>query len=266
MIRGAGVGLAFAHARYLATPTHSFLSVDPMLYKLPQAYLLDPQQMNSYAYARNNPITYTDPTGGYVESALDVGFIAYDLNSLKNNLGQGNYYDAGIDTLALAADSIGLATPFGTGFGLGVRYAGHGGDVNKAFSGAKQMVAQAGPVISGGQKTVSNITSTISNNFSKGQAFENKVLQTVGEVKNTTKINNGLGNRIPDILNTTKGTIGEVKNTNNVYLTPQLKTFINQSQKTSSTFTLYVNEITKVSKPLIQAIDNVKGFIERITR
>jgi len=56
-------GLTYAHARYLDTKAHTFISVDPLLYSLPQAYLLDPQQMNSYAYARNNPIIYTDPTG-----------------------------------------------------------------------------------------------------------------------------------------------------------------------------------------------------------
>lgn len=55
--------LNYSHARYLSAPMHSFMSVDPMLYSLPQSYLTDPQQMNSYAYARNNPIIYTDPDG-----------------------------------------------------------------------------------------------------------------------------------------------------------------------------------------------------------
>ncbi len=66
-------GLTYAHARYLDTKTHSFLSVDPLNYSLPQSYLLDPQQMNSYAYARNNPIVYTDPTGQYTQNYGPVG-------------------------------------------------------------------------------------------------------------------------------------------------------------------------------------------------
>lgn len=56
-------GLTYAKARYMDTKMHSFLSVDPLNYSLPQNYLLDPQQMNSYAYARNNPTVYTDPDG-----------------------------------------------------------------------------------------------------------------------------------------------------------------------------------------------------------
>lgn len=59
-------GLVYAHARYLDTKAHTFLSVDPMLYKIPVSYLTDPQQMNSYAYARNNPVTTTDPDGKFI--------------------------------------------------------------------------------------------------------------------------------------------------------------------------------------------------------
>jgi RHS repeat-associated protein len=55
--------LSYLHARYLDTTSHSFMSVDPLIYSLPTKYLYDPQQMNSYAYARNNPIVYSDPSG-----------------------------------------------------------------------------------------------------------------------------------------------------------------------------------------------------------
>lgn len=55
--------LSYFHARYLATPVHSFLSVDPLNYNIPQEYLLDPQQLNTYSYARNNPVTLVDRDG-----------------------------------------------------------------------------------------------------------------------------------------------------------------------------------------------------------
>jgi len=79
--------LTYAHARYLDTASHSFLSVDPMIYKLPQSYLTDPQQMNSYSYARNNPVVNTDPDGKFVivgvllVVAISSYFIAKDFKS-----------------------------------------------------------------------------------------------------------------------------------------------------------------------------------------
>jgi RHS repeat-associated protein len=60
-------GLNYFHARFLDPKAHSFLSVDPLNYSLPQEYLIDPQQLNTYSYARNNPIVFVDPDGQYIE-------------------------------------------------------------------------------------------------------------------------------------------------------------------------------------------------------
>ncbi len=86
-------GLTYAHARYLDTRMHSFLSVDPMLYKLPQSYLTDPQQMNSYAYARNNPIIYTDPTGmyNYQTGQVEKGDTLNSIAAIINRIYRTNY-------------------------------------------------------------------------------------------------------------------------------------------------------------------------------
>jgi hypothetical protein len=232
-----------------------------MIYSLSPNYLLDPQQMNSYAYARNNSVIYNDPTGKCIEdlcigevTALSYLAVMYApqimsfAQSLSTPLGQ-----MGIDYVRTNYQQGNYKTAI-----FGALTAGEfGGGLNKTGSIINDVKS------SGVLNTASTL---VAQNFSKGQAFENKVLQTVGEIKNTTKINNGLGDRIPDILNVAKGTIGEVKNTNNVYLTPQMKTFVTQAQKTNMTFTLYVNEVTKVSKPLIQAIDSIKGLIQRITK
>lgn len=51
-------GLVYMRARWMDPTTGTFLSVDPVV----PAYD-DPQSLNAYAYARNNPITYDDPTG-----------------------------------------------------------------------------------------------------------------------------------------------------------------------------------------------------------
>ncbi|MDW8215025.1 MAG: RHS repeat-associated core domain-containing protein [Roseiflexaceae bacterium] len=44
-----------------------------------------PQELNRYAYARNNPLRWTDPTGHWIESALDIAFIAYDLYDITQH-------------------------------------------------------------------------------------------------------------------------------------------------------------------------------------
>ena len=68
--RDAESGLHYFEARYLAGNAGRFISVDP-LYAEPlqmggekvNQVLSNPQDFNLYAYARNNPIRYTDPTG-----------------------------------------------------------------------------------------------------------------------------------------------------------------------------------------------------------
>ncbi len=50
-------GLTAIGARYYDPDAGRFISVDPLM------DLTDPQQWHGYAYANNNPITYSDPTG-----------------------------------------------------------------------------------------------------------------------------------------------------------------------------------------------------------
>ncbi|MBI4446208.1 MAG: hypothetical protein HY645_09905 [Acidobacteria bacterium] len=53
-----GSGLYFFGARYYDPLTGRFISPDPTIQKV-----YDPQDLNRYAYARNNPLRYVDPTG-----------------------------------------------------------------------------------------------------------------------------------------------------------------------------------------------------------
>ena len=59
-------GLVYANARYYNPSIGRFLSQDPEFWSLPFIYLVDPQQQNSYSYARNNPVVFSDPTGNSV--------------------------------------------------------------------------------------------------------------------------------------------------------------------------------------------------------
>lgn len=79
--RDSETGLDYFGARYYRGNLGRFTTVDPA-YVL-QENLLDPQRWNKYAYARDNPIRYTDPDGkvifdyqefkGYLSEAASFG-------------------------------------------------------------------------------------------------------------------------------------------------------------------------------------------------
>jgi RHS repeat-associated protein len=62
-------GLFYMQARWMDPNAGTFLSIDPLV---GDAY--DPQSANAYSYARNNPVSFTDPTGMSFQDWLrDVG-------------------------------------------------------------------------------------------------------------------------------------------------------------------------------------------------
>jgi RHS repeat-associated protein len=76
-------GYSYMKARYQDGKTGKFINQDPMFLnigslneKAQKGLLTDPQQLNSYAYARNNPLVYTDPTGQCVDGVSTLACIA----------------------------------------------------------------------------------------------------------------------------------------------------------------------------------------------
>ena len=69
--RDTETGLDYFGARYMSAAQGRFTSPDlPLIDQRPE----DPQSWNLYSYARNNPITNTDPSGRYVCGAsMTVG-------------------------------------------------------------------------------------------------------------------------------------------------------------------------------------------------
>jgi RHS repeat-associated protein len=64
--REAYSGLDYFGARYYDQNRYRFISVDPIINK--EEAFVNPQLWNLYAYCRNNPIKYFDPTGMISES------------------------------------------------------------------------------------------------------------------------------------------------------------------------------------------------------
>jgi RHS repeat-associated protein len=100
-----GSGLYFYRARYYDPLTGRFLSEDPAGFAAG-----DP---NLYRYVGNSPTNASDPSGLFVDTVLDAGFVAYDIY----NLATGSRKDFGANLLALGLDVLGLAIPFATGLG-----------------------------------------------------------------------------------------------------------------------------------------------------
>ncbi len=64
----AEAGLFYFNARWYDPEVGRFISEDPLW-----GNILDPQSLNRFAYGRNNPFRYTDPTGMELEESLMEG-------------------------------------------------------------------------------------------------------------------------------------------------------------------------------------------------
>jgi RHS repeat-associated protein len=68
--RDSESGLDDFGARYYGSSLGRFMSVDPVI--ITPERKLDPQQLNRYAYVRNNPLRFIDPTGEILQLSGDL--------------------------------------------------------------------------------------------------------------------------------------------------------------------------------------------------
>lgn len=79
-------GLDFAQARYYSHDLGRFTTTDPIY--ITENRLLDPQQINIYLYARNNPARFVDPTG--LDISIAGGEDDWALDELRKGLSYGS--------------------------------------------------------------------------------------------------------------------------------------------------------------------------------
>lgn len=102
-------GLYYLSSRYYSPYLMHFTQPDTVL---PNIY--DPQQLNRYSYARNNPVKYVDPSGHAIDAIFDVGFILYDIKSLFTD----GWAHVGDNLVSLGLDAICAFIPVVTGGGM----------------------------------------------------------------------------------------------------------------------------------------------------
>jgi RHS repeat-associated protein len=142
--RDAETGLDYFGARYYGSKMGRFTTIDPVYTW--QENLVDPQRWNRYAYARNNPLKYTDPDGKAIDTIADIAFIAYDLIEMGVTRFTGGEV-SGVQRAALGADLAAAAIPFATGAGIAVRAAAraeHAAEVVKTGVAVNRAVGKAG--------------------------------------------------------------------------------------------------------------------------
>jgi RHS repeat-associated protein len=98
----ADTELMYYGARYYSPQYRFFVQPDTLL---PDSY--NPQALNRYAYALDNPLKYTDPTGHYIESGIDIAFLAMDINDIRTgNADTWTYIGLGTDAVCLALPGV----------------------------------------------------------------------------------------------------------------------------------------------------------------
>ncbi|MCW5964065.1 MAG: RHS repeat-associated core domain-containing protein [Bryobacterales bacterium] len=133
--RDSETRLDYFGARYYSAGPGRFTSADA---PFADQHTDDPQSWNLYAYVRNNPQKYVDPSGNVAETLWDIANIGLGLYSFVDNASQGNYVEAAWDAGGVAVDVVATAVPFVPGgAGAALKAARIANKVDNATDGVK---------------------------------------------------------------------------------------------------------------------------------
>ncbi|WP_420207790.1 RHS repeat domain-containing protein [Candidatus Electronema sp. JC] len=145
--------------------------------------LYDPQSLNRYAYTRNNPVKYVDPSGHLFDVVFDVIFIANDIKTLVTDPSSRT----AVNYLALGADVAGLLIPGATGLGTGVKVALTGAAVVDNVADTVRAIDKTGDVLSSTKKgfnpfrntdNAGNAIKSVGKNIDKADNVDNVIKET----------------------------------------------------------------------------------------
>ncbi|HET6550098.1 MAG TPA: RHS repeat-associated core domain-containing protein, partial [Solirubrobacter sp.] len=162
---------------------------------------------NLYGYALADPVNLGDPTGQFLDTLLDIGFIAYDLfdmgRSLLNGCGVSGWQAA-----ALGADVLGAVVPFATGGGAVVRAAAHERQITE---GIYEVVTKEGLPYVGQSGNIEQrlaqhvrsgkITQEAADAAARTEVMGGKTAREIAEQRRINEVTNGVGASDPGIAN-----------------------------------------------------------------
>jgi RHS repeat-associated protein len=105
----AAYARSYFGARYYRAHIGRFTAVDPLM--TIEENLVDPQRWNRYAYARNNSLRYTDPSGEIIETLWDIANVVMGAKSAYENFKAGRYAAAAVDAVGVVLDAGAGAVP-----------------------------------------------------------------------------------------------------------------------------------------------------------
>ena len=97
--------LLYLQARYYSGELGRFLGQDPAFWEI-QEGIPDPQLMNSYSYARNNPLIYLDPNGEWPTLAQFSSFLNRAANFVNRLVDNGPAHGLGLYDIVNPATSF----------------------------------------------------------------------------------------------------------------------------------------------------------------
>lgn len=125
-------GLNYLNARYQNPIQGQFVSEDPVFWNKPsQQQLGNPQSLNAYSYAENNPITKLDPNGlwaAYIDGGVTLGIVSLQIGFEVNN--------KTLNAVGGIGPALGLGGAVGGGFSSGDIPTQYEADVTRSYNGA----------------------------------------------------------------------------------------------------------------------------------
>jgi RHS repeat-associated protein len=179
--------LVYMQARYYDPLVGRFYGVDPQ-----GVNAGNPITFNRYAYSANNPFSYRDPNGEWVETAWDVFNVSIGVASFADNYSQGNYLSATLDAVGLVFDTAAVIVP---GLPAGA------GNIIRASRAADEVSGVVTSVAKGGSKGTDFIVGSDGATVVVSQGRMRKGFNDAG--LSSKEIDNGIAHTVP----TAKGNV-----------------------------------------------------------